>query len=63
MGPDGVFPAEMPERGRSLVDPLDADTAERLLAGRVGPDDAPPGYANVAAVLQAAAAPATPEEL
>ena len=63
MGPGGVFPAEMPERGRSLVDPLDDDTAERLLAGRVGPDDAPPGYAGVAAILQSASAPATPEEL
>jgi hypothetical protein len=63
MGSGGVFPAEMPERGRSLVDPLDADTAERLVAGRVGPDDAPPGYAGVARVLQAAAGPAGPEEL
>ena len=63
MDSGGVFPAEMPERGRSLVDPLDADTAERLVAGRVGPDDAPPGYAGVAGVLQAAAGPAGPEEL
>ena len=63
MGSGGVFPAEMPERGRSLVDPLDDDTAERLVAGRVGPDDAPPGYAGVAGVLQAAAGPAGPEEL
>jgi len=63
MGPGGVFPAEMPEPGRSLVDPLDENTAERLVAGRVSPDDAPPGYAGVARVLQAAAAPAAPEEL
>jgi hypothetical protein len=63
MGPGGVFPAEMPERGRSLVDPLDDDTAERLLAGRVSPDDAPPGYAGVAGILQAASGPAAPEEL
>jgi hypothetical protein len=35
---------------------LDRDTLERLLAGRVAPDDAPPGYAEVARVLQAAAA-------
>ena len=63
MGSGGVFPAEMPERGRSLVDPLDDDTAERLVAGRVGPDDAPPGYAGVAGVLQAAAGPAGPAEL
>ena len=33
---------------------LDRDTAERLLAGRVDPDDAPPGYARVAAILSAA---------
>jgi hypothetical protein len=63
MGPGGVLPAEMPERGRSLVDGLDDDTAERLVAGRVGPDDAPPGYAGVAGVLQSAAGPAAPEEL
>src|SRR5215216_5631198 len=63
MGPGGVFPAEMPERGRSLVDPLDENTAERLVAGRVSPDDAPPGYAGVAGILQAAAAPAAPAEL
>jgi hypothetical protein len=32
---------------------LDADTADRLLAGRVVPEDAPPGYARVAAFLTA----------
>jgi hypothetical protein len=63
MGADGVFPAEMPEHGLFLAGPLDDDTAERLVAGRVGPDDAPPGYAGVASVLQAAAGPAEPEEL
>jgi hypothetical protein len=63
MGADGVFPAEMPERGSLLAGPLDRDTAERLVAGRVGSDDAPPGYAGVASVLQAAAGPAAPEEL
>ena len=63
MGADDVFPAEMPEHGLFLADPLDDDTAERLVAGRVGPDDAPPGYARVASVLQAAAGPAAPEEL
>ena len=31
---------------------LDADTEERLLAGRVAPADAPPGYAEVAAFLR-----------
>ncbi len=33
---------------------LDRDTADRLLAGRVEPDDAPPGYAHVASLLKAA---------
>jgi hypothetical protein len=63
MGGDGVFPAEMPEHGLFLAGPLDDDTVERLVAGRVGPDDAPPGYAGVASVLRAAAGPAEPEEL
>ena len=60
-GPD-VFPAEMPEDPSPIV-PLDADTAERLLSGRLDPDDAPPGYAEVARVLQAAAGPAEEAEL
>src|SRR5438046_2082912 len=38
---------------------IDVGTADRLLAGRVDPDDAPPGYARLASILQAAAAPAT----
>jgi hypothetical protein len=42
---------------------LDQDTADRLLAGRVDPDDAPPGYADVARLLRAAGAPPTPAEL
>jgi hypothetical protein len=33
---------------------LDRDTADRLLTGRVEPDDAPPGYARVARLLRAA---------
>jgi hypothetical protein len=32
---------------------LDKDTLDRLLAGSVDPDDAPPGYSEVACVLQA----------
>jgi len=48
------------ERRRQL---LDGDTLERLLAGRVEPDDAPPGYAEVARVLRAAAAPIDPADL
>jgi hypothetical protein len=51
------LPLEMP---RQL---LDGDTLERLLAGRVEPDDAPPGYAEVARVLRAAAAPIVPAYL
>ena len=42
---------------------LDDDTLERLLAGRVEPDDAPPGYAEVARVLRAAAALTDPGDL
>lgn len=46
-------------------DPLaiDQDTGGRLLSGRLDPADAPPGYAEVARVLEAAAAPANPHEL
>jgi hypothetical protein len=62
-----VFPAEMPEEPSRTVPPrvapLDADTAERLLSGRLDPDDAPPGYAEVAGLLQAAAGPADETEL
>jgi hypothetical protein len=42
---------------------LDEETADRLLAGRLDPADAPPGYAEVAVVLSAAAGPPTPVEL
>lgn len=47
------------------LDPLalDGDTAERILAGSVPPADAPPGYADVARVLEAAARPPQPGEL
>jgi hypothetical protein len=63
MGAKDVFPAEMPDDPTSTIDPLDDDTAERLLAGRLDPLDAPPPYAAVARLLQAAAAPPTPDEL
>jgi hypothetical protein len=45
--------------GRAWDDPLalDRDTAERLVSGRMDPADAPPGYAEVVALLAAAAAP------
>jgi hypothetical protein len=42
---------------------LDRDTADRLLAGAVQPDDAPPAYAEVARLLRAAGAPPTAIEL
>jgi hypothetical protein len=63
MGAKDVFPAEMPDDPTSTIDPLDDDTAERLLADRLDPLDAPPPYAAVARLLQAAAAPPTPDEL
>jgi hypothetical protein len=48
-----------------LSDPLELDpgTAERLLAGTVGPDDAPPGYQAVAGLLVAVRQPGTDREL
>jgi hypothetical protein len=51
--------------GELRADPfaLDGDTADRLLAGRLDSADAPPGYAEVATVLAAAAGPPTPGEL
>jgi hypothetical protein len=39
---------------------LDAGTADRMLEGRVAPDDAPPGYAEVAGLLQTLAADLPP---
>ena len=54
---------------RPILDPsadplaLDEETVERLLAGDLPPAEAPPGYAKVAALLAAAAAEPTPEEL
>ena len=39
-------------------DPLDPNTVERLLAGRVKPDDAPSGFGQVSRLLNAAASPA-----
>ena len=42
---------------------LDRDTADRLLAGAVEPDDAPPGYAEVARLIRAAGAPPNSPEL
>jgi hypothetical protein len=62
---DGLF-AEMRRLfNRLRADPLalDDDSADRLLAGRLDPADAPPGYAEAAAVMAAATAPATHDEL
>jgi hypothetical protein len=47
----------------STPPPLDQDTADRLLAGRLDPADAPPGYAAVASLLAAATAPPGQDEL
>jgi hypothetical protein len=63
MAADNVFPAEMPDHAFHPTVPLDDDTAERLLAGRLHPEDAPPGYAEVARLLRMAAGPPNPEEL
>jgi len=65
MNDDDALPFEM----RQLLGPgeapptLDDETADRLVAGRLDPADAPPGYAAVAKLVAAAAAPATTEEL
>ena len=65
MDADDASPAEMRRRPDPHADPLalDEETAERLLAGQLSPAQAPPRYAEVAALLAAAAAPPTPEEL
>ena len=66
MGPDGASPADMRRRFATPgagPPPLDEDTLERLLAGDLPPHDAPPGYAEVAALLAATVAPPRPEEL
>jgi hypothetical protein len=66
MNDDDALPFEMrrlPGSPGSSPPTLDHDTADRLLAGRLDPADAPPGFAAVAMVVAAATAPATPEEL
>jgi hypothetical protein len=42
---------------------LDDDTLERLIRGRIDPEDAPPGYVQVARLLHATAEPASLDEL
>jgi hypothetical protein len=61
--------ASFAEMRRRHADPdadplaLDEETVEQLLSGRLSPSQAPPRYAEVAALLAATAAPPTPEEL
>jgi hypothetical protein len=43
--------------------PVDDETADRLLSGRVAPEDAPPGYGPVVRLLDAASAEPEAEEL
>jgi hypothetical protein len=52
---------DLPDEMRRLW--LDKDTLDRLLAGGIDPDDAPPGYSEVARVLQAAVQTSEPDEL
>src|SRR5437763_12926527 len=42
---------------------LDERTADRLLSGVLAPEDAPPGYSEVTALLAAVRQPPTPQEL
>lgn len=51
-----VSPGDMP------TPPLDPDTADRLLAGSIHPDDAPAGYRRVAALIATAREPVTEAE-
>jgi hypothetical protein len=65
MAADDASSAEMRRRPTNRdADPLalDEDTVEQLLTGLLSPGQAPAGYAEVAQLLAAAAAP-TPEEL
>jgi hypothetical protein len=66
MDADDAWSAEL-KRLLATPDPdplaLDEVTAERLLVGDLGPDQAPPGYAAVAALLAATVATPSPAEL
>jgi hypothetical protein len=64
MNDDDALPFEMRQLpGHQAPPTLDDETADRLLAGRLDPADAPPGYAAVAKLVTAATAPASTEEL
>src|SRR5215218_2484997 len=66
MGADDASSADMRRPPANPdADPLalDDETLERLLTGELSPTQAPPGYAEVAALLAATAAPPTPDEL
>jgi hypothetical protein len=62
---DDALPFEMRQRLGPPGSPpgVDDETADRLVAGRLDPADAPPGYAAVARLVAAATAPPTTEEL
>ena len=66
MGADDAWSAEI-KRLPLTPDPdplaLDDDLADRLLDGDLSPDQAPTGYAEVAALLAATIAPPSPAEL
>jgi hypothetical protein len=66
MSPGDGLSAEMRRLLKGFRDDplvLDDDSADRLLAGRMDPADAPPGFAEAATVMAAATAPARPDEL
>jgi hypothetical protein len=65
MSADDASSAEMRRPPDPATDPLalDDDTLERLLSGALPPAQAPPGFAKVAQLLAAAAAPPSPAEL
>ena len=59
-----TFSRDMDFEGHVVpLDMLDMETADRLLAGAVAPEDAPPGYADVTRLLQAAWAEPTSDEI
>jgi hypothetical protein len=62
MGSDDAFSVEMPMPPPDPIAPHD-DTVERLLTGRLVPEEAPAAYAEVARLLEAVAGPPRPDEL